>query len=401
MEEVVVTGSTSSNPLLMVSPGDYSTVEVSQALQSAFNQWVSNFQSIPDERLDELVVEAARRAATTVTTDVIVAAPAAGGLLVGLLMPSEIGTEDVATMERFDFSGYTTETLPQEEVVVTGMRPPPPGGRIGFTDSGFESLPPNWNEIAYGEQVARYGPPETTANWLDRVIEAVPNVLQAFRRVEGLLTAVDIVEGLVSDRSQRTTNSATDLLGLQYGDQYTAGNSRSTSTVTDFLGTTAGTTSAGLTDLVATDVSTVQENLVSTVTERNTAVESGLRSQTTTGTGPLDRFTTNTIDNTVLDTGIDLLSLLANPQLAPFNGIDSRTPTDNCNCKPCAKEKKKKKKKKGPRDACFEYKVTQYLDGTKQTQKKMIACEVKPKGTRKPSKKYTKGFPTSSFIGGL
>lgn len=89
-----------------------------------------------------------------------------------------------------------------------------------------------------------------------------------------------------------------------------------------------------------------------------------------------------------------LNSLFSLPVSLPVQQPVPKEDLDKCNCK--SKEQKKKKKKKS-RDDCFEYKVIQYSNGTKQYNKKKIPCETKP--ARKPSlKKFTKGFPKASSL---
>jgi hypothetical protein len=70
---------------------------------------------------------------------------------------------------------------------------------------------------------------------------------------------------------------------------------------------------------------------------------------------------------------------------------------DRCKCKG---NDKKKKKKKGPRNDCSTYVVTQFSDGTRQSKKKAIPCEPKPKrraGLRVPKPTFKKGFPLPSL----
>jgi hypothetical protein len=72
-------------------------------------------------------------------------------------------------------------------------------------------------------------------------------------------------------------------------------------------------------------------------------------------------------------------------------------PRDAGRCPPCTTIKPKNKKRdKKARTACFRYVVTQYTDGTRQTEKKLIACEPRGKATRSkkpPAKKYPPGNP--------
>ena len=95
---------------------------------------------------------------------------------------------------------------------------------------------------------------------------------------------------------------------------------------------------------------------------------------------------------------VDLPSLDAFSEPQPYE--QPQIPRDAGRCPPCTTIKPKKKKRdKQPRTACFKYLVTQYSDGSRQTQKTLIACEPKGKLKRSARPKAPKYPPGNPFPG--